>query len=147
MNIAQKYCLTAAGIFFLTGLVTGIWKYYKISQSKEAQAPFYIDTAHRASLLYSFASILLLIFAQYSVFSDTMNAWAAISALSFFGFAIVTYILHGILEDTDNQFRKPFQLGNFHLPEFLFHGFMFLLVIAELGGSAVLVVGTIKAIW
>jgi hypothetical protein len=147
MNLAQKYCLTGAGVFFLIGLITGIWKYYKISKSEKAQATFYIDTAHRASLMYSFASILLFVLAQYSAFSETVNAWSALSALSFFAFAISTYILHGILEDTDNQFQKPYRLGKIPLPGFLIHGSMFFLILGELGGSSVLFVGTMLTIW
>lgn len=147
MNIAEAICLTGSGIYFMTGLITGIWKYYKMIESPTAQAPYYVDTAHRASLLYGFAGILLYVFAGLSVFSEILNAVASIAALTFFGLAILIYIIHGILGDTDNQFQKPFRLSNWKMPSFLFHGFMFLLIVAEIGGSGVLILGALIKVW
>ncbi|MCC5816373.1 MAG: hypothetical protein JJT78_16605 [Leptospira sp.] len=147
MNLAEAICLTGAGVFFMTGLITGIWKYYKMIESPTAQAPYYVDTAHRASFLYGFAGILLYVLAGHSVFSEYVNTIAAISALTFFGLAIIIYLIHGFLGDTDNQFKKPFQMGSWKMPGFMFHGFMLFLIIAEIGGSGVLILGTLIKIW
>jgi hypothetical protein len=147
MNLAQMYCLTGAAIFFLTGLLTGIWKYYRIVTSEKAVAPVYVDTVHRASLMYAFAAILLHVFAGYSVYSDAVNAWAALAALAFFALAIGTYLVHGFLNDTDNQFLRPYKVGIIKLPPFLIHGFMLLLIIAEVGGSGILVWGSMLRVW
>ena len=147
MSLAEKYCLTAAFVFFLTGLLTGIWKYLAIARSPDATAPVYVDIAHRSSLLYGFAAILLGQLAAVSAFSAEVNAWAALVALFFFGFAILTYILHGLLRDTDNQFRRPYQLGSMHLPAFLFRLSMLALIAGEVGGTLVLGVGAMQAIW
>ena len=53
---AYQLAIVAAGVFFLTALLTGIWKYLEIAASEDGLAHPYIDTAHRASLMYSFAS-------------------------------------------------------------------------------------------
>jgi hypothetical protein len=55
--------------------------------------------------------------------------------------AVFTYIIHGILNDTDNQLKKPNRLGNLILPNFISRTFMSMLIIAELGGFAVLAYG------
>lgn len=76
MTLAVKLALTGALVFFMTGLLTGVWKYRCIMASAEATAPYYVDIAHRASLQYSFASILLAVLAGYSVFPEAVNAAA-----------------------------------------------------------------------
>ena len=48
--------LTAAGLVFLWALVLGVWKYRQMAASPEGLAHPYVDTAHRAALLYSFAT-------------------------------------------------------------------------------------------
>jgi hypothetical protein len=58
MSLAEQLCLTAACVFFMTGLLTGIWKYAHIARSADATAPVYVDIAHRSSLLYSFAALV-----------------------------------------------------------------------------------------
>ncbi|RMJ04318.1 hypothetical protein DOQ08_01638 [Marinobacter litoralis] len=147
MSLAEKLCLTAAFIFFMTGLLTGIWKYWCMATSPKAAAPRYVDIAHRSSLMYSFAALLLGWFASYSVYTDWVNTLAAVSALGFFGLAIGTYIIHGILRDTSNQLRKPHKLGQSTLPGWLVHGFMIALVVAEVGGSFVLGSGALLGVW
>jgi hypothetical protein len=133
--------LLASGVFFMTGLLTGVWKYRCIWMSKDKQAPYYINTAHRASLLYSFAALVLYHFAVVSVWSPTVNLVAVAVPVFFFGFAITTYIVHGVLRDTDNQFEKPHVLGPFELPSFVVRGSMWLLIVGEIGGFGVLFVG------
>ena len=67
---AVRLCLVSAGVFFSVGLLTGVWKYIEIARSPKAQSPVYVDVAHRAALLYSFASLLLAEFASLSVWSS-----------------------------------------------------------------------------
>jgi hypothetical protein len=138
---AVRLCLLAAGGFFLTGLLTGIWKYWHIARSPAAVAPVYVDVAHRAALLYSFAAILLAQFAALSQWSARVNLVAAALPLAFFAFAIGGYAVHGVLRDTDNQFLKPHRIGRLPVPAAALHGFMWLLVAAEVGGFAVLLAG------
>ncbi len=147
MTLAEKLCLTAAFIFFMTGLVTGIWKYRCMATSSNASAPRYVDVAHRSSLMYSFAALLLGWFAGYSMLPAWLNTAAAASALGFFALAIGTYLVHGVLRDTSNQLRKPHRLGSTTLPPWVIHSFMIVLVVAEVGGSLVLGAGALMAIW
>ena len=147
MSLAEKYCLTAAFVFFMTGLISGIWKYRLMAKGVDHQARYYVDITHRSSLLYSFAAILLAKFAELSVFSDVVNNTAALATLTFFAAAIVTYIVHGILKDTDNQLEHPHKVGSTKLPTWLIPVFMLLLIIAEVGGSAVLGLGALFSIW
>lgn len=147
MTMAEKLCLSAAFLFFMTGLLTGIWKYWCMATSPKAVAPKYVDVAHRSSLMYSFAAVLLGWFAGYSVYPGWLNTLAAAAALSFFALAIGTYIIHGLLRDTSNQLRKPHKLGSTTLPPWLIHGFMVLLIVAEVGGSLVLGSGALMGVW
>lgn len=143
-DAAVQLCLAAAGVFFLAGLLTGAWKYWHIARSAEATAPVYVDIAHRTSLLYSFAALLLAHFAALSAWSVTVNLWAAAVPLAFFAAAIGSYILHGLLRDTDNQFRAPHRLGRLPLPRGGLHGFMWLLMLGETGGFVVLFAGVLR---
>jgi len=147
MLLAEKICLSAAFLFFMTGLLTGIWKYRHMAQSKDATSPAYVDIAHRSSLLYSFAALLLAAFSAHSVLPEWINVAAAVSALAFFAFAISTYVLHGLLQDTDNQLRRPHRLGQRLLPPWITGFSMLLLIVAEVGGTLVLGAGAMMGIW
>lgn len=143
---AVRLCLIAAGAFFLSGLLTGAWKYWHIARSDKATSPVYVDIAHRASLLYSFASLLLAQFAALSVWSPRVNLIAASLPLAFFALAIGGYVIHGVLRDTDNQFLKPYRVGTIALPAGSLHGFMWALMAGEIGGFLVLFAGFLKAL-
>lgn len=147
MGLAEKLCITAAFIFFMTGLLTGIWKYRCMATSANASAPVYVNVAHRSSLMYAFAALLLAYFAKLSVFSELTNTLAAGAALTYFALAIVTYLVHGWLDDTSNQLRKPHRLGERTLPSWFTPVFMVTLIVAEVGGVAVLGIGALQAIW
>lgn len=138
---ADQLCLLAAGLFFFTGLLTGWWKYLCIARSDTATAPAYVDIAHRSSLMYAFAAILLREFVPFSPLSPVGTLWAAGMPLLFFGLAIAMYIVHGLLRDTDNQLRAPHRLGTLTLPGICIHGFMWLLGAAEIGGFTILLYG------
>ncbi|MGH8444259.1 MAG: hypothetical protein ACREVL_03280 [Solimonas sp.] len=143
---ASALALVGAGIFFTSGLITGVWKYAHIARRDDAQAPVYVDIAHRTSLLYAFAALLLAQFAQLSAWSDIVNLWATALPLAFFASAIGGYVIHGWLNDTDNQFRRPQRLGRLALPKHGLAFFMVLLVAAEIGGFIVLFAGLLRAL-
>lgn len=142
-----EFTLLAAGIFFMNGLLTGVWKYVAIMRSEKARAPYYVDIAHRASLMYAFAAILIREFIPYSPVNETLTFWVVVGQLLFFGSAIITYMVHGLLKDTNNQLKRPHVLGKRHLPTMLIRVYMWFLVIAELGGFAVLLSGLILKLW
>lgn len=135
---AETLAILAAGIFFLTALVTGVWKWRQMMTSEDHQAHYYVDTAHRASLLYSFAALLLMHFAALSEFSDNVNLVATALPLFYFTVAIGTYILHGFARDTENQFAER---------NFITTWGMVLLIVGEIGGFVVLFIGVLKALF
>jgi uncharacterized protein with PQ loop repeat len=146
MSPSLIFTHTACGIFFLTGLVTGVWKYYHIHSSEDAQAPVYVDIAHRSSLMYSFATLVLIRFVELSPYSETVTFWSAAGPIVFFALAISTYVIHGVLQDTDNQMRRPHKLGPFTLPNWVIVAFMIALIVAEIGGFGILFVGFLSTL-
>ncbi|HUP91502.1 MAG TPA: hypothetical protein VM074_04580 [Solimonas sp.] len=143
---AVRLAIVAAGAFFTSALLTGVWKYLHIARSPTATAPVYVDIAHRTSLLYSFAALLLAQFAALSAWSETVDFWATAVPLGFFAAAIGGYILHGVLRDTDNQFLRPHRIGPVALPPGALALFMWLLVAGEIGGFLVLFAGVLRTL-
>jgi hypothetical protein len=131
-----KIVLLAAGLFFLWALALGILKYRQMSTSENHLAHPYVDTAHRAALLYSFATTMVAVFVQFSAWSQTVNLIAAGALIFFFVAATFTYMVQGIRAKTDNSFRDQ--------PPGL-HPFMFSLILAEIGGFGVLLAGFVQA--
>jgi hypothetical protein len=76
-----------------------------MATSEDGLAHPYVDTAHRAALLYAFATLLVAAFVELSGWSDAVNLVAAFAAISYFAAAIATYVWHGWHRDTDNQIR------------------------------------------
>ncbi|MGH8529470.1 MAG: hypothetical protein ACRETN_06445 [Nevskiales bacterium] len=147
MEPALKLALTASGLFLLTGLLTGVWKYAAIARSADAKAPVYVDIAHRAALLYSFAALVIAKFVEYSAWSETVDLLAVFFPVLYFALAIGGYVLHGLLRDTDNQFLKPHVVGRWQLPPVMLTGFMWTLIAAEIGGFSVLFAGFVKTVF
>ncbi len=141
MSLAVKLAVIASGAYLWIGMLTGVWKYLQIARSPQARAHYYVDIAHRSSLLYAPASLILAVLAYYSVFSAWLNLLCVILNIAFFSFSIGAYILHGVLKDTTNQFKEPHQLGRFQLPRILMRLAMYALIVAELGGTGLLLLG------
>ncbi|WP_411292199.1 hypothetical protein [Sphingorhabdus sp.] len=138
VHLAQLSC----GVFFLTGLITGLWKYRGMITSAEGQAPAYVDICHRAALMYAFACLVLAEFARLSEWSAGVNLAAVVLPVVFFGAAVGSYAVHGILQDTDNQLRRPHRIGKRHVHGRMVSAFIYLLAVGEIGGFAVLLVGS-----
>ena len=144
---AANLCLLAAGVFFLTGMLTGVWKYRCMVTDPEARTPVYVDIAHRTALMYSFAAVLLHEFVPFSPLPPAGTLWAVGLPLLFFASAIFIYIVHGVLRDTDNQLRKPHKLGSATLPGVVIHAYLWLLIAGEIGGFLVLFAGFLRAVF
>jgi hypothetical protein len=127
-----KAALLAAAVMFLWALLLGVWKYQQIATSDEHLAHPYVDIAHRAALLYSFALLLVATFVQLSGWSELVNLLAAGAMTLYFYAAVATYTVQGWRRATDNQFRDPVP-GT--------HAFMATLIVAEIGGWLLLVAG------
>jgi hypothetical protein len=134
LRIDVRVTLLAAGLIFLLALVLGVWKYRQVLLAEDHRAHPYVDIAHRAALLYSFATLLLAIFDQFSAWPVWVNLTASMVVVFFFVAAILSYIEHGWRRDTENQFAHPdraLKIG------------MVALIVGEVGGFAVLLAGFI----
>lgn len=96
----------------------------------------YVDIAHRAALLYSFATLLVAVFVELSAWPDWVNLVAAMTLVVFFVGAIGSYVLHGARRDTTNQLRDA-GAG--------VHVAMWALIVGEIGGFSVLFTGFLRA--
>ena len=147
LPISVKLALLFSGIYLWVGMLTGVWKYYQISRSDLARAHYYVDIAHRSSLLYAPATLILAVMAYYSIWSESVNFTFVAINLIFFTFSIASYVLHGFLKDTTNQFKEPHQLGKMQLPKILMRMAMVLLVIGEVGATGGLLFGMFKGLF
>jgi hypothetical protein len=134
LGIDTRITLLAAGLIFLLALFLGVWKYRQITVAPDHRAHPYVDIAHRAALLYSFATLLLAAFVELSAWPTWVNLTAAAVVVFFFVGAIADYIVHGALRDTTNQFEHATRGSQ---------AAMVLLIVGEIGGFGVLLAGFI----
>jgi preprotein translocase subunit SecG len=134
LGIDTRITLLAAGLIFLLALVLGVWKYRQILAAPDHRAHPYVDIAHRAALLYSFATLLIAVFVELSAWPAWLNLTAAAVAVFFFVAAIAGYISHGLRRDTVNQFENP---------DRALRVAMVLLIVGEIGGFGVVLAGFI----
>ena len=110
-------------------------KYRRTMQSADHRAPVYIDIAHRASLLYSFAALVMAKLLEYSPYSARVQVIATVFPLGFFAVTIVGYFLFGMLNTTDNVFQKR---------NFITTWYMYALIAGEIGGFGVILWGFVS---
>jgi hypothetical protein len=132
MPLAASIALAASGVFLLVGLLCGVWKYHGIVTSPERRAHVYVDIAHRAALMYSFACLVMMKLVEPSPYSTSIQLGAVVIPIFFFAAAVASYVWHGVLRDTDNQLRESGWVTN---------AGMIALIVGELGGILVLVWG------
>lgn len=136
LPLDTRLTLLAAGLVFLWALALGVWKYHGILTSPAHQAHVYVDIAHRAALLYSFALLLTAVFVQLSAWPQWVDLTAATVLTFFFVAAIASYCWHGARRDTDNQLAPPAHGVR---------GFMIALIVGEIGAFVVLLAGFVAA--
>lgn len=135
LGVDTELTMLAAGLIFLLALALGVWKYRQMATSETHLAHPYVDIAHRSALMYAFATLLIAVFVELSAWPTWVNLTAAAVVVVFFVGAIASYILHGVLRDTTNQFAHPTRgLGVA----------MAALIVGEMGGFAVLLAGFVK---
>jgi hypothetical protein len=101
----------------------------------------YVDIALRASLLYSFAGLVLAALAGLSVWPETTNFYAVLFPIVYFYLAVGSYVVQGLLNGPDNQLKQPHRMGRYPMSRALLGLFMGSLVVAEVGGVVVLLIG------
>ena len=134
MNLAVRLSLAASGVFLLVGMLLGVVKYRAIMRSPAHRAPVYVDIAHRASFLYSFAALVIAELLRYSPYPVAVQLAAAGVPLLFFALTIAGYSAHGLKDDTENMFAER---------NFITTWFMYALIAGEIGGMAVVLWGFI----
>jgi hypothetical protein len=106
MPLSIKLTLFASGTFLLAGMLSGIWKYRSMMTTPDHSAPVYVDIAHRASLLYSFAALVMAKLLEYSPFNPGVQVAIAVVPLFYFAVTIVVYLLHGMKGTSETQFSR-----------------------------------------
>ena len=134
LNPATQLCITAAGVFLISGMGIGILKYRAMLMTEDHRAPPYIDIAHRAALLYSFAALVMGALANGSL-PARAALLAAFVPLGFFALTIVQYARLGLSGQRETQFSER---------NFTTVPFMYALIAGEIGGVAVLLWGFIQ---
>jgi hypothetical protein len=132
--LSVQICLTASGIFLLVGMLTGILKYRDMLNRADHRAPVYIDVAHRAALLYSFACLVIAALVQHTPYSETLRVIFVLAPIVFFAIAVSQYLILGIRDETENQFSER---------NFATTWGMALLIAAEVGGFGAILFGFI----
>jgi phosphatidylglycerophosphate synthase len=132
LGIDTKLTLLAAGLIFLLALGLGVWKYRQIMTADDHRAHPYVDIAHRAALLYSFATLLIAVFVELSAWPAWVNLTAAMVVVFFFVAATADYIIHGVLRDTTNQFENVNRSKQLSMAS---------LIVGEIGGFGVVFAG------
>lgn len=125
MLVATKTALMFSGLFLLSGMITGVWKYAKIMTSTEHRAPTYVDIAHRASFFYSFACLVIAKLIESSPFRPDIQLYVVLLPIAFFALTVIGYISEGFTNRTDNMFAER---------TFITTWFMYALIGGEIGG-------------
>jgi hypothetical protein len=98
-----RITLLAAGLIFLLALFLGVWKYRQITVAPDHRAHPYVDIAHRAALLYSFATLLVAAFVELSAWPTWVNLTAAAVVVFFF-------------RRGHRRLHRPWRLARHHQP-------------------------------
>ena len=135
MSLAIRISLLASGLFLLAGMFIGILKYQRMMTRESHTAPVYVDIAHRAAFLYSFAMLVIAKLLEYNPYSERIQLGATLIVLVFLAITIAGYLAHGLTEKTDNIF---------HERNFTTTWYMYLLIVGEITGLSVIIWGFIQ---
>lgn len=135
MNLAIKISLLSSGLFLLAGMLIGIVKHQRMLKSADHMAPAYIDIAHRAAFLYSFAMLVIAKLLEYSPYSESVQLAASGLLLIFMSVTIVGYFVTGMMNKTDNLFRHR---------DFRTTWYVYMLTVGEITGLAIILWGFIS---
>lgn len=138
MNFSTKLALLSSGVFLMIGLVTGVWKYAGIMRSPDRRAPVYVDIAHRASFLYSFACLVIAQLIVYSPFGPVFQTVIVAVPIAYFALAVAAYIREGFLNRTENLFGER----NFETTWLTYS-----LIVGEIGGFALILGGFVYTVF
>ena len=127
------WVLFLAGLIFTAAMILGVWKWQQAISSPDGTAHRYVNVAHNAGLMYSFAtSAIIAPLVQFSDWPTAVNIGAATVIIGMFVVTIANYIHLGLQAGTDNQMRDS-RSGLRFVREALITG--------EIGGTVVLLAG------
>ncbi len=91
---AVQLAIVFSGIFLWIGMLTGVWKYWQIRRSELSRAHYYVDIAHRSSLLYAAASLILAVLSYFTVLNENITLWCVFANILFlvFQFWFISYM-------------------------------------------------------
>jgi len=116
--------------------VIGILKYQRMLTTGDHVAPVYINIAHRAAFLYSFAMLVVATLLEHGNGSLRVQLGATATLLIFLTLTVFGYLAHGLKNQTDNLFRQRNLITTWY---------MYLLIVGEIGGLAVIIWGFVNA--
>lgn len=96
--------------------------------------------------MYAFSCLVVEKMVEISKLEETIELLCVIALVIYFSSAQFSYVLHGILKDTDNQFKVPHRLGTREVSPGVMRLFMKSLIVFEVGAFATLFVGTLNAL-
>ncbi|MFW5924805.1 MAG: hypothetical protein ACOCV4_01490 [Myxococcota bacterium] len=129
--------VVGAGAFLLIGMLTGIWKYAWMRRPPDHRAPLYVDIAHRAALLYAPACLVLAALAWLARMPGGIEVAAVAVNEAFFAAAVASYLFHGVRGTERTQMAER---------NFLTVWGMYALIVGEIGGTTVLLIGALRAL-
>lgn len=136
MSLAVKISLAASGIYLLVGMLIGVLKYRRTMTSETHRSPVYVDIAHRAAFMYSFAALVMAKLLESNPYSERVQLGALGLVLLFLTLTIFGYLKEGIKDRTDNMFAER---------NFTTTWYMYLLIAGEIGGLSVILWGFLSA--
>ncbi|MFJ6985908.1 MULTISPECIES: hypothetical protein [unclassified Streptomyces] len=137
LRTETAWVLFSAGIIFVVAMVLGVWKWQQSISSADGTAHRYVNVAHSAALMYSFATAAIVApLVQFSGWPTAVNVAAAAATVGMFVVTVTNYIRLGIRGGTDNQMRD-------HRANLRF--VREALVLGEIGGTVVLLAGFASA--
>lgn len=96
--------------------------------------------------MYAFSCLVVERMVAISELRPEIEISCVIALLFYFTTAQMSYMLHGFLADTDNQFKLPHRLGKGRIPPLIMTIFMISLIFFELCAFATLLAGALDAL-
>jgi hypothetical protein len=136
ITLPVKISLLASGLFLLFGMLIGILKHRQMLNRHAHSAAPYVDIAHRAAFLYSFAMLVVAKLLEYNPYPQAVQLIAMSAVLLFLALTVGGYLAHGLKNRRDTIFRER---------NFTTTWYMYLLMAGEIGGLSVIIWGFVSA--
>lgn len=96
--------------------------------------------------MYAFSCLVVERMVVISKLKPALEISCVIALLFYFATAQTSYMLHGVLGDTDNQFKLPHRLGKGGIPPHIMNIFMISLIFFELCAFVTLLAAALDAL-